>query len=228
MTKEELKTVLLASLGSGRVDVELDPAHVDAAIFMTLLNFSLYAPVKQNIYLTSEDGQTKFDLSFLPKDTVLIDVKKTKTQTAFILDPPSYDTLIENRGYDIVDVAIIQNYINTVNKTLGREFQWRFEYPFLYLNKPLSSGEIIQVDYIKPYQAVDEVPVKYLPAFIKYAKAELKEILGRIRGKYKGMPGPEGSIEMDYSELLSEAQAEKEEAIEQVKRLSQTGFFIVG
>ena len=230
MTKQELQSILLSSLGSGRVDVELDPAHIDSAIIISLLNFSLYAPLKQSIYLTAEEGQTRFDLSILPADTVVIDVKKAQaqTQTVFGVDPFSCNYTYTYKGYDIVDIAVLQNYVNTVNKTLGKEFQWKFEYPFLYLSRSLTAGEILQVEYIKPYQSVEEIPIKYLPSFIKYAKAELKEILARVRGKYKEMPAPEGTVEMDSSELLSEAQTEKEEAIEQVKRLTQTGFFITG
>ena len=229
MTKKELENILLSSLGSGRVEVELDPSHIDAAITMALLNFSLYAPVKQSIVLTATQGQTRFDLSDLPRDTVVVEVAKSRNYANnFAIDPFSFENFITQNGYDIVDIAIFQNYIETVNKTLGKEFQWKFNYPFLYVNKPLNAGEILQVDYIKPYQSVEEIPIKYLPSFIKYTKAELKEILARIRGKYRGMPAPEGTIEMDYSDLLSEAQTEKQEALEELKRVSQRGIFIVG
>lgn len=228
MTKAELENILLSSLGSGRVDVELDPSHIDSAITMSLLMFSVYAPIEYSINLTAADGQAKFDLSSLGSDVVITQVNRSGTSITPSIDPFSFESYISQKGYDIVDVAILQNYVETVNKTLGREFQWRFEYPFLYLNKPLTAGEILEVKYTKPYQSVEEVPIKYLPFFIQYAKAELKETLARIRGKYRGMPGPEGTIEMDYSDLLSEAQAEKQEVLENLKRVSQRGIFIVG
>ena len=228
MTKAELEGILLSSLGSGRVDVELDPSHIDSAITMALLMFSVYAPVEYSINLTAADGQTKFDLTSLGSDVVITQVNRSGTSITPNIDPFSFESYISQKGYDIVDVAILQNYVETVNQTLGKEFQWRFEYPFLYLNKPLLAGEMLEVKYTKPYQSVEEVPIKYLPFFIRYAKAELKEILARIRGKYRGMPASEGTVEMDYSDLLSEAQTEKQEALKELKRVSQRGIFIVG
>ncbi len=226
---EDIKNIVLAGLGKGRVDVELDPSHIDSAIKMGLWVFSVYAPVEYTIDLTAAEGQTRFDLSSLGKDIVITQViKSCEHYNASSLDPFSFEAFLSQRGYDIVDVAIFQNYIETVNKTLGKEFQWRFEYPFLYINQPLRAGEVLEVKYIKPYQSVEELPVKYLPFFVKYVKAELKEILARIRGKYRGMPAPEGAVEMDYSDLLSEAQTEKQEALESLKKVAQRGIFIVG
>jgi hypothetical protein len=51
----------------------------------------------------------------------------------------------------------------------------------------------------------------------RYALALCKEMLGGIRGKYQALPIPGAETTLDYSRLLSEAQAEKTALIEQLR-----------
>ena len=51
----------------------------------------------------------------------------------------------------------------------------------------------------------------------KYALALSKEMLGSIRGKYQALPIPGSETTLDYSRLLSEANAEKEALILQLR-----------
>ena len=51
----------------------------------------------------------------------------------------------------------------------------------------------------------------------KYALALCKEMLGGIRGKYQSVPIPGSETTLDYSRLLSEATAEKEALIIQLR-----------
>jgi hypothetical protein len=53
---------------------------------------------------------------------------------------------------------------------------------------------------------------------LKYVTALVKEILARIRGKFHGITGPDGSVEdVDYSELSEEGRTEKEALIDDLK-----------
>lgn len=53
---------------------------------------------------------------------------------------------------------------------------------------------------------------------LKYVTALVKEILAKIRGKFHGITGPDGSAEdVDYSELADEGKTEKEALIEDLK-----------
>ena len=51
----------------------------------------------------------------------------------------------------------------------------------------------------------------------KYTLALAKEMLGSIRGKYQSLPIPGETTTLDYTRLLSEAQAEKTSLIEQLR-----------
>ena len=57
----------------------------------------------------------------------------------------------------------------------------------------------------------------------KYSLALSKEMLGSIRGKYQALPIPGSETTLDYSRLLSEAAAEKEALVTQLREdLDQT------
>ena len=51
----------------------------------------------------------------------------------------------------------------------------------------------------------------------KYTLALAKEMLGSVRGKYQSLPIPGSETTLDYSRLLSEASAEKEALIAQLR-----------
>jgi hypothetical protein len=53
----------------------------------------------------------------------------------------------------------------------------------------------------------------------KYTLALCKEMLGRVRGKYAAMPIPDGEVTLNGSELISEAQGEKDKLIEQLQEI---------
>lgn len=57
---------------------------------------------------------------------------------------------------------------------------------------------------------VDELRDRDEQIFYDYMKAVAKEVLGRIRSKYKSYPAAGGSIEMDGPELLAEAKEDYE------------------
>ena len=78
-------------------------------------------------------------------------------------------------------------------------------------------------------QAAEEVIVQFRslnsdtlhPFYInwvqKFATAGAQVILGGIRGKYQTIPIPGADTTLDYSRLLTEAQAEKEKLIETLR-----------
>lgn len=54
---------------------------------------------------------------------------------------------------------------------------------------------------------------------LRYTTACAKEILGRVRGKFQGITNPDGAQDpVDYTELLQEAQQERERLEEQLER----------
>ena len=74
---------------------------------------------------------------------------------------------------------------------------------------------ISNVPYKRPtYRFINEPGRQWIR---KYALALCKEMLGGIRGKYQSLPIPGSETTLDYSRLLSEATAEKEALIIQLR-----------
>ena len=75
--------------------------------------------------------------------------------------------------------------------------------------------DISNVPYANPtYKFINSVGRQWIR---KYTLALAKEMLGGIRGKYQSLPIPGETTTLDYSRLLSEAQAEKEALIIQLR-----------
>lgn len=89
--------------------------------------------------------------------------------------------------------------------------------------------------------AIDPVPPKTTPAndfkklrfrhrdlVLRYTAAQVKERLGRVRGKYTELPSAGGSKNMDGDTLLTEAQAEMEVLNNEIMELNEGVPFLVG
>ncbi len=228
MTKDELITAIRAYLGDGVVGVELTPAQLDVVVGSSLRWLSRFFKRTGSLTLTPASGQSKFDLSGLPYGAEVVDVRR-----APVSSPPSY--FLEDDIYpfhesapDVGEYAIGLNYSEVARKMLGRDPVWKYDPPYLYISPPAGDGETVKVYYTLPLTAVEDVPDKFLVPLVEYAKGEAKEILGRIRGKYRGVPAPEGQVELDADVLLQEAREDKERAEEMVRKLVPSAGFVVG
>tara|TARA_Y100001973_G_scaffold62749_1_gene91991 strand:+ start:176 stop:1414 length:1239 start_codon:yes stop_codon:yes gene_type:complete len=75
--------------------------------------------------------------------------------------------------------------------------------------------DMSNVPYTRPtYSYINEPGRQWIR---RYALAICKEMLGSIRGKYQSLPIPGAETTLDYSRLLSEAVAEKEALITQLR-----------
>ncbi len=224
MTRDDLRLFLRRYLGDGVVGVELTDQHLDTAIDSALHWLSGYIKKEGAVTLSGRVGQSKFDLSGLPLHAKVVDVRRAPSPS---LSSPFSPFFYEDIS-DVSDYAIRANYAESVRKLLGKDPVWKYEPPFLYIDPPSSGNETIRVVYVIPFTDPSEVPYDLLHPFVEYTKACAKEILARIRGKYRGVPAPEGTVELDYSDLLSEAQQEKETATQELLRRIPSAGFAVG
>ena len=75
--------------------------------------------------------------------------------------------------------------------------------------------DMSNVPYNRPiYKHINAVGRQWIR---KYALALAKEMLGGVRGKYQSLPIPGDETTLDYSRLLSEAAAEKEALVTQLR-----------
>lgn len=211
------------------VQVELSDNFFNTAVDRALLWLSVYAPRKEVVNLIMRAGEKSIDLSYLPANAEVVEVRRSGNSVA--KTPLWYAGLLNDfyaSDLNITDFVYFLNWSGTVRKVLGTEFTWEYRKPFLYISPVPTTEEVLEVEYVMPYADVSEVPFKYLDAFLMYATAVAKEMLGRIRSKYSGVPAPEGQIQLDGERLIDEARDMYQQAEDKLKRLVPAGGILVG
>lgn len=100
----------------------------------------------------------------------------------------------------------------TVSRIFGAEFEWGFINGSLIISPVPSAAATLIYDYLRALTDVSQVKdgTIDLDLIVRYARAELKEILGQVRGKFDSLPGTDGQITLNADRLLSESADEKE------------------
>ena len=146
----------------------------------------------------------------------------------FMLMPLNFDILklqaielndtIRKSGYhfNIEDNRYLKLFpIPTKDYTLHFEYVLKAVASTPLKNPPGVISDVSNVPYISPtYELINAPGRQWIR---KYMLALSKEMLGGIRGKYQSVPVPGDVTTLDYSRLLSEASAEKEALIAQLR-----------
>ena len=149
----------------------------------------------------------------------------------FMLMPIYFDVLklqaiefndqIRKSGYHF---SIVDNRYLKLFPLPTRNYTLHFEYVLKSVaNNPVKNSssnlitDISNVPYTNPtYEYINQPGKQWIR---KYTLALSKEILGGIRGKYQTVPIPGSDTTLDYARLLSEAIAEKEKLITELKEI---------
>ena len=116
-------------------------------------------------------------------------------------------------GFDLISWLTLKNWLDTRRKLLSQDYYFRFNdrTQTMYLTPEPGSGAR-RTHFYGIVGAYVERPVNQLvsePWVYQYALALTKIVIGRIRGKYSGT-NLFGGGAPNYSELLSEGNAEKD------------------
>lgn len=116
-------------------------------------------------------------------------------------------------GFDLISWFTLKNWLDTRRKLLSQDYYYRFDdrKQTLYLT-PEPGGGVRRTHFYGIVGAYVERPVHELvqePWVYQYTLALTKIVIGRIRGKYSGT-NLFGGGAPNYSELLSEGNAEKD------------------
>jgi hypothetical protein len=88
----------------------------------------------------------------------------------------------------------------------------------LFGNTALTTGAVSDASNIPyTYQKYNTINDMGRAWIIRYGSAIIKEMLGRVRGKYSSVPIPNGEVTLDGGDLVSQGQTEKEALITQLR-----------
>lgn len=243
MSGSDLRLWIQRQLGDPIVEVELESEHIDQAIENAMEWWASIRGWCREAVFDIIEGQREYDLSgFSPAVRTILNV--WFPDTGAWTNWSAYPGFLDYEGVPFKQVVspdshgrfstIVQEmtYLETASRILsgGMEWDWDAENKKLVVSPgPPRSGKGVVF-----YEAVMSVSdlAKLLPRdkliLKRWALADAKEILGRIRGKYDSMPAAQGSVSLDGRDLISEARDEKQQLEEQLVLAEGAPGIVVG
>lgn len=232
--RQEVYKYCQVMLGSGMVDVELDPDHYEIALDRAL---AVYRQRSDNsveesyAFLTLEENKNEY---ILPKEIQVVRQifrRSVGSRTGggdggTVFEPfnlaytNTYLLSSTNMG-GLATYELFAGYQEMVGKMFGAfmNFTWNAQSRKLVITqRPRSNEEVMLWVYnTRPDEAIIKDP--YAGQWIKdFALASCKMIVGQARSKFGSIAGPQGGTTLNGSELKSEAQAEIEKLIDDLSK----------
>lgn len=230
---------VLAQLGHPIVSVELTPFQVKTCIDESISKLDYHAPQWANQFAVFEasGGINVYELpQFMMNNLSYVGYKKdilglnyTPGSLAFDVTLAFFNTNRFFQGGGLGDFFLTQQYLEIMRRVLSNEGSWSVvngKYLQLY-PAPTETPTPVIVEY----RALDSNTINhaYRNWIQRYALACAKGILGRVRGKYRNLPGPGGGAQLDGGILTQESSQEKKELVEELMtEIEERPMFIVG
>lgn len=218
MKAEEYVEYIKLSLGSPIINIELtdkDLLDIVNMAFKEIVHYitdtdTLTIKYREKIHM--EDYKDNEKDRIINVDTIVY-VQRSNTPNRiadyqdimYLMNRQSTLNTVSLTDYDR---ALLTTQVkNTISTDL--DFYWDKKYKNLYVYANYPKPDFITIVYIPVYNSIEEIEESYWQNLLKrLAKGLTKEVLGRIRGKYK-VPGAQYSL--DSEQLLSESQQELSE-----------------
>jgi len=237
--EQSIYDFILAQLGHPIISVELTPFQVKTCIDEAISKLDYHSPQWANQYAVfdASSGLNVYELpQFIINNLTYVGYKKdilglnyTPGSLGFDMTLAFFNTNRFFQGGSIGDFFLTQQYLEIMRRVLSNEGAWNVvnnKYVQLY---PVPTETPTPV--ILEYRALDSDTINhaYRNWVQRYALAASKGILGRIRGKYRTLPGPGGGAQMDGDALTKESKEEKQTLMEELlTEIEEKPYFIVG
>ena len=224
MTLAEYGEKIEIMLGAPLLDIEVHE-QLDKIIGCAFLELKEHidTPHYQTFNTPATSVQSGFDMSEYDIRAILYIMRGTITwmnateNTDALLWSPLTQMLTQSRtmGYNghYSQSDFLRDYNATlryrqVRNTLNQDLDFTFdaEEQKLYVFQQIPQASQLTIAYNKKYSSVEEIKDPFwVTLMFRLAMAYTKQVLGRIRGKYKMTSAP---YELDSVEMLSEANSE--------------------
>jgi len=231
--KQEMFDNIRYRLGDGIIDLELDPEHYEQAYKYALRMYRQRAENAVQESYTLLTVEKNVDTYTLPQE--FINVRALFRRTVGLETGPS------STSFDPFSSAILNTYLLNYNYTGGlatydfyagyvelaaRMFGGYLTYTFDPVTKVLritrdfkGTGErvLIWADIQRPEAVLIQDPGAGV-WLTDFTMAVVKQIIGEAREKFASIAGPSGGTSMNGAAMKSEAKAEQERLLEDLKR----------
>lgn len=234
------------ALGVSGVEVELTEQDIERAVRTALRLYNRSRPGQRKTAITLSANQKKYLLDPATDEFKgiqgVLTVEHVRSRITDGIDPFDPLSVIGpggiHTGIDtFADYDQKLQYIEQARRIASSEFEWTFQWepdpadsnilkPYLYADIPATLPADTSLLYSFHYRpdgseitGLQNIPDGDTDWFIDYVTAFAKTILGRIRGKFKGIPGPDGSdLSVDYDDLMTEGREDLKELTEEIKK----------
>ena len=223
ISKKTLITRILKRLGSNFIQVELNEddidGHISEAIDTAVEKYSKYFPnierVTMNFYnevneysLGTSATEIVSILDFIPDMNILY--------MPNVLLVPFADT------FDLEEYTVSMARYELHRSVMQSKFMWELIKPRTLVLNPVPTYDFVGGVIYSTKSTIDDISSEGEEWVYDYSFAVSKEILGRVRGKYKSIETPGGTIDMGGSELVEEGRADQERLIEKIEARSKS------
>jgi hypothetical protein len=225
MTLQEYKDNIEVMLGAPLLDLELDSNHLEKIIKVAFLEIkdAIDTPHYQTFPVAATSIQSGYDLSEYNVRAVLYVMRgtinwmnATENTDALLWSPLTMMmTQSQNIGYNRTysQMDFLQDFNATLRyrqlrNSLNQDLDFTFDFvnQKLYIFQQIPQVSQLTIVYNKQYGTVDEINDPFwIKLMLRLALAYVKQVLGRIRGKYRMTSAP---YELDADTLLQEAATE--------------------
>lgn len=243
--KDILIKELQLLLGHDLVDVELDDLHYHTAIVIALDRFrqrSDGSTSEKDIFLEIQPEVQEYKL---PDEVQEVRRLYRRGVGGFSsgginfdpVDSALMNTYLMNSGNSggLATWDFYNQYLETVERQFASQYNFVWEPVskiLRILRKPKAQEQVMVSVWCNKSDDMILTDVYSKPWIRSYALAIAKQMLGQGRGKYAGgIPGPQGSVTLNGSDLIQQAQAEIEKLDDELNRrfASRMGYgFVIG
>ena len=232
-SKQSVYDYCKAMLGDGMIDIELDPIHYETALTRALAVFrqrSDNAVEESYVFLTLEVDKNEYILPKEIQQVRQIFRRSVGSRTGggsggTVFEPfnmaytNTYLLASTNMG-GLLTYELFAQYQELVGKMFGSyiNFTWHSQsHKLIIQQRPRSEESVMLMVYnVRPdFSLIDDT---YAGQWIKdYSLANCKMMLGQAREKFAQIAGPQGGSALNGAAMKSEATAEMEKLMEDLK-----------
>lgn len=236
MTEAELKDWILRRLGAPFLKVELTQGHLDDIVEESLRWFSAKKGLVKLSLLTTQAGVTEYDLPHDADMILNVNFSLSPLDIAMVYEP--YLLEGDSLPFDVfaspesggLYSSLVQSlqYIETAKRVLGGEPEWRQIGRKLRIWPAPKQGSSVMLEYKSNHITLQDLSERDHDLIKRFALAQAKEDVARVRSKYDSYPTAQGSVSLDGDRLFDEAQREKEKLEEEIFDSAMPMAFITG
>ena len=213
-------------LGDPTVCVELDETQIMQCIDDTMELFQKYQP---RIYIQPYDAARGYHRIEQPNDITIgvVDVEFVRVdysnyesiEGALLYDPFYFLSAGGISGIDVQTYDMIRHWTEIISREFGAEEGYML----------LDDGRIfiqcpgwmkVNIHWTQTYTGLCDVRRPYYLLFQKLVLAKSRQILGHIRGKFAGVPGAGGTVQLDGEYQRDKGAMDEERLTDELMRTS--------